>query len=374
MSDAFNDVNDDKAFGGRLGLSVPAAGVIAGVSGLANGAYDRAGQYDLNVLDVDVSWRHGNWDVQFEFARVNQEAPAGPIRRRGCYAQVAYRPYDACHPILQQLEGVAAVRLRPVRRHRPGGGRAGLRRRGSGSPIDRNRYTVGLNYYPYPSLIVKVAYEINDEVAVPRAERQRFHRPGGVGLLTLGEEGRVMNNAPRGPGCAAAPAWRSAAAAGCYSPVRAHGQPQLQPARRPAGGPARRLRRGPGMLWRAAGSTRVLRLLPQRPAAERAAVQQQRGVAGPHARAGVPDRGASTAQIAPLTCAAGTTSGRRRRTFDRRRSSSSSRSRSASCARRGRASRTGVRRAVAARRKRHRPGLDLVGSRPVRWNCRCKRV
>ena len=58
------------------------------------------------MFDVDASWHYGNWDVKFEFARVNQEAPTGPIHRRGYYAQVAYRPYDACHPVLQQLEGV----------------------------------------------------------------------------------------------------------------------------------------------------------------------------------------------------------------------------------------------------------------------------
>lgn len=31
-------------------------------------------------------------------------------------------------------------------------------------PLDRSRYTMGLNYYFYPSLIFKVAYEINDEL------------------------------------------------------------------------------------------------------------------------------------------------------------------------------------------------------------------
>jgi hypothetical protein len=40
MKDAFDDVNGDKAVGGRVGLSVPEWGVIVGLSGLANGAYE----------------------------------------------------------------------------------------------------------------------------------------------------------------------------------------------------------------------------------------------------------------------------------------------------------------------------------------------
>jgi hypothetical protein len=30
-------------------------------------------------------------------------------------------------------------------------------------PVDRNRYTFGLNFYAYASLVFKVAFQINDE-------------------------------------------------------------------------------------------------------------------------------------------------------------------------------------------------------------------
>jgi hypothetical protein len=163
MSEAFTDVNGDKAFGGRIGFRAPAIGVWAGVSALRNGDYDVAGRFDLDVLDADFNWRYGNWDVRSEFARTNQDAPGGMIHRRGFYGQVAYRPYDACSTFLQNLEGL--FRYDYVRF---GGIDPAVAAQNFGSrelsPIGRNRYTFGMNYYPYPSLIVKLAYEINDEV------------------------------------------------------------------------------------------------------------------------------------------------------------------------------------------------------------------
>lgn len=173
MVDTINDVNGDKAYGGRLGLSFPTVGLIAGISGLANGAYDREGQHDLGLWDVDVSWHKGNWDMRCEYAHVNQQAPQTLIRRRGLYAQAAYRRYNSLHPILQRLEGVfrydyvdfagidlAAFNFETEARER--------------IPVDRSRYTIGLNYYFYPSLIFKVAYEINDELSSPELRDDGF--------------------------------------------------------------------------------------------------------------------------------------------------------------------------------------------------------
>ena len=31
-------------------------------------------------------------------------------------------------------------------------------------PVDHNQYTIGINYYLYPSTVLKFAYEINSEV------------------------------------------------------------------------------------------------------------------------------------------------------------------------------------------------------------------
>jgi hypothetical protein len=163
MSDAFNDVNEAKAFGGRVGLTLPPIGLMAGVSGMANGSYDRAGRHDLNVWDIDLSWHWCNWDVKFEYAHVRQQAPGVPIRRNGLYGQVAYRPYDSEHALLQKTEGLLRydmVRFDGINLDATGldfGARENI-------PADRNRYTVGVNFYPYETLIIKFAYEFNHEL------------------------------------------------------------------------------------------------------------------------------------------------------------------------------------------------------------------
>lgn len=163
MAESLNDVNDSKAVGGRVGLSFPEVGVIVGCSGMANGDYDVAGQNSFAVLDVDANWHRDNWDFRFEAAHTDQHTPMGPIDRKGFYTQIAYRPYDSDHPCIQKLEGVFrfdCVRFDGIDLVETGtnfGNRARI-------PIDRNRYTIGLNYYPYPSLILKLAYQISDEI------------------------------------------------------------------------------------------------------------------------------------------------------------------------------------------------------------------
>src|SRR5262249_38112975 len=57
--DEIDDVNGRKAFGGRVGFSIPAVGLIAGISGLENGPYDQDGHY-LNLWDIDANWHKGN--------------------------------------------------------------------------------------------------------------------------------------------------------------------------------------------------------------------------------------------------------------------------------------------------------------------------
>jgi hypothetical protein len=163
MAEIDPDVNDSKAIGGRIGLSLPEAGWIIGLSGLANGDYDVAGRNSLTVWDIDASLHRGNWDIRFEIAQTNQETRTGPIVRNGFYAQAAYRPYNDCRPWIQRLEGVIRfdyVRFDGIDLAQTGTGFGG----GARVPIDRNRYTFGVNYYPYPSLILKLAYQVSDEV------------------------------------------------------------------------------------------------------------------------------------------------------------------------------------------------------------------
>jgi hypothetical protein len=178
FSDNINDVNSAKAFGGRIGMSIPRIGFIAGLSGLENNGYDAAG-HNLRMWDVDVNFHRGNWDVRFELVHTDQAtpAPAQPIHRSGMYAQVAYRPYNSTNRYFQKMEGVFrfdhvqfdGIDLKTVGINFGGNGPTYNRQ-----PLDRNRYTLGANYWFYPSLALKLAYEIYDELGVPSLRDNGF--------------------------------------------------------------------------------------------------------------------------------------------------------------------------------------------------------
>ena len=163
MKDFATRSNNQKAFGGRVGATFTPVGLTVGLSGLCNGAYDAGSKFDLNIWDIDVGYHHGNWDFRFEYANTTQQAPVMPIHRRGFYAQIAYRPYDCPHYILQKMEAVFRydqVRFSGIDLAVTGtsfGTREAI-------PVDRNRYTAGLNYYAYDAMIIKFAFEINQEM------------------------------------------------------------------------------------------------------------------------------------------------------------------------------------------------------------------
>jgi len=183
FTDSINDVNGAKAWGGRVGLSIPEVGFIAGLSGLANGDYDQAGHY-LNLWDVDVNYHRGNWDARFEFVHTDQTTPAAPIHRQGFYAQVAYRQYDNPNPFLQKLEGVFRfdhVQFDGINLQQTGINFGGFGQIYARMPLDKNRYTFGANYWFYPSLALKLAIEINDELGVPSLRDNGF-----IGQLVWG--------------------------------------------------------------------------------------------------------------------------------------------------------------------------------------------
>jgi hypothetical protein len=178
FTDTGNDVNGAKAWGGRLGLSIPKVGFIAGLSGLANQAYSQAGQ-TLSLYDVDASWHKGNWDMRFELAKMFQQTPgpAPSIYRFGYYAQVAYRQYNNPNPILQKLEGVFRfdhVQFDGIDLQQTGINFGGLGLNYARQPLDRNRFTIGANYWFYPSLVLKLAIEFNDELGIPSLRDNGF--------------------------------------------------------------------------------------------------------------------------------------------------------------------------------------------------------
>lgn len=151
------------ALGGRLGAWIPAIGLNFGMSGYSQGGYTPAAGDRFQLFGFDASYHYGNWDARFEFAQSFQQAGSyigNDIRRTGLYAQLAYRDYQNSNPILSSLEVVGRFSMA----------------RFSGidptlldltafdpinEPVDRNQYTLGINYYLYPSMIAKFAYEWN---------------------------------------------------------------------------------------------------------------------------------------------------------------------------------------------------------------------
>ena len=158
----FDDFNDEIAFGGRVGFTNPIQGWTIGLSGLQNNAYDNQGDFDLSLWDVDLNYHSGNIDLRFEYAKVDQESPFGDIERQGAYVQGAYRNRNSTQPLLGRLEYVFRYGYVDF---------DGIDLAATGTdfgsreltPVNRNRYTIGINNYITPSLIFKVAYEINDE-------------------------------------------------------------------------------------------------------------------------------------------------------------------------------------------------------------------
>jgi hypothetical protein len=162
MKDAATRVNNSKAVGGRVGVNLPEVGVTVGLSGMANGAYDARHDFDLNIWDFDAGYHWGNWDFRFEYANTRQQAPGSPINRQGLYGQVAYRPLDLPNGFWQKTEGVLRydyVQFDGIDLAKTGVSFASR----EAIPVDRNRYTMGLNYYLYESLILKFFFEINQE-------------------------------------------------------------------------------------------------------------------------------------------------------------------------------------------------------------------
>jgi hypothetical protein len=167
MEDTFTIITNDKAIGGRLGLWWPEMGLEAGISGFINGDYVAGGFEDsLSLWAVDFNFRRGNWDFRAEGGIAYQQAATfigSNIRREGFYAQIAYRPYDVENKYLQNLEGVYRYSYVEF----PGIDANQLDLTTFGTPMDvpirRQQNEIGLNYYFYSRLVLKCAYQINDE-------------------------------------------------------------------------------------------------------------------------------------------------------------------------------------------------------------------
>jgi hypothetical protein len=173
MENTFAFVSNQPTFGGRLGLWWPEKGLEGGVSAMYNGDYVAGGfEEAITLWAVDFNYHKGNWDVRGEYGMSIQQASsfagttgltANDIRRQGFYGQVAYRPRDMANRILKNTELV--YRYSYVDFH--GIDPASLDLTTFSTPVDvpvrRQQNEIGVNYYFTPRMVVKCAYQINDE-------------------------------------------------------------------------------------------------------------------------------------------------------------------------------------------------------------------
>ena len=123
----------------------------------------------MKLWQFDAGWRKGNWDLRFEYCQNFQEAQSfigNNIVRTGLYGQVAYRPFDAASRIIQNFKVVyrySSVRFNGI--DFAGLGLTAFTDSPVDAPVNRDQHTVGINYYFYPSMVMKLAYEVNVELA-----------------------------------------------------------------------------------------------------------------------------------------------------------------------------------------------------------------
>jgi hypothetical protein len=167
MESTFNIISNEKAAGGRIGLAWPEVGLWAGLSGMYNGDYVAGGFEDaISLWAFDLNYHKDNWDARFEYGMTHQQARSflgANIERQGFYAQLAYRPRDCCNEYLRNVEAVYRYSYVTF----PGINGPSLDLSAFGTPIDvpvrRQQNEFGINYWFTPSLVLKVAYQINDE-------------------------------------------------------------------------------------------------------------------------------------------------------------------------------------------------------------------
>jgi hypothetical protein len=163
----FTVVTNEMAVGGRVGLWWPALGLEAGFSAMYNGDFLSGGpENSLTLWAADFNYHKGNWDVRAEYGMTYQQAQPflnSNIVRQGVHAQVAYRPRDCEVRYLNNVEfvyrygyvnfqGIDATALDLTTFATP-----------VDVPVRRQQNEIGINYWFTPRLVLKCAYQINDE-------------------------------------------------------------------------------------------------------------------------------------------------------------------------------------------------------------------
>jgi hypothetical protein len=171
-------VNNSAAYGARIGFWIPMWGVNFGVSEFVNAPYNNSAKamYGAvqSVWQPYFNYHYGNWDFRFEYGNNYQRTIpflGNSIDRTGFYTQIAYRDYKSTNKYLQRLEYVFRYSQERFRGINQFGAAENVSSFSSpqDATVDRDQYTIGINYYFYPTTILKFAYEINSEL------RQSLH-------------------------------------------------------------------------------------------------------------------------------------------------------------------------------------------------------
>lgn len=177
-TDTFGFVTNEKAVGGRVGLWWPEKGLEAGFSAMYNGDFLAGGlENSITLWAVDLNYHKGNWDFRAEYGSTHQQAqPFLPtnICRQGMYSQIAYRPRDCEVRYLSNVEliyrysyvdfkGIDATALDLTTFSTP-----------VDVPVRRQQNEIGIDYWFSPRLVLKCAYQINDEPGFHLHDNQFF--------------------------------------------------------------------------------------------------------------------------------------------------------------------------------------------------------
>jgi hypothetical protein len=133
--------DNNKAFGGRLGVEVGPQGFDLGAS-IYTGNYldDPTQNLTLTLFGADAAWSHRGFEIRAEAVFADQGATGGDLSKKGGYAQAAYL-------IQGRFEPVVRFSLKDM----------------PGENDDRRRFSFGANYYVSPSSSVRLAYHVNME-------------------------------------------------------------------------------------------------------------------------------------------------------------------------------------------------------------------
>jgi hypothetical protein len=168
MQNTFNIITNQPAFGGRIGFWWPATGWEAGFSALLSPSYINGFQNSISLWAIDVNYHKGNWDLRAEYGMTYQQTQpfqTPDITRQGLYVQGAYRPRDCCNRYLQNVELVYRYGYVNFKGIDP----TTLDLTGTtyptpvDVPVRRQQNEFGVNYYFAPRLVLKCAYQLNDE-------------------------------------------------------------------------------------------------------------------------------------------------------------------------------------------------------------------